>query len=58
MTSSEKRSDAEPAEPVADPYRGVPLGVEAAWWPTLTGAIRRNLTESPPLPDDSRAGSP
>jgi len=46
MTSPEKRSDAEPAEPVADPYRGVPLGVEAAWWPTLTGAL---------LPDDPQA---
>jgi hypothetical protein len=32
-------------EAAADPYRGVPLGVEAAWWPAVTGApLRFNLS--------------
>jgi hypothetical protein len=40
MKSSEKRFYAEPLQDAADPYRGVPLGVEAAWWPqsTIVGA--------------------
>ena len=33
MKSREKRSSTDPREHAADPYRGVPLGVEAAWWP-------------------------
>ena len=36
MKRSEKRSSRDSREDAADPYRGVPLGVEAAWWPQST----------------------
>jgi hypothetical protein len=36
MKASEKRSETALREDAADPYRGVPLGVEAAWWPQPT----------------------
>jgi hypothetical protein len=36
MKASEKRSSTDPREDAAEPYRGVPLGVEAAWWPQST----------------------
>jgi hypothetical protein len=30
----------------ADPYRGVPLGVECAWWPAAGGEARRGSLRS------------
>jgi hypothetical protein len=46
MNFSENLSCAEPTERAVDPYRGVPLGVEGAWWPTVIGAVRHEACES------------